>query len=34
MLDYTVRILELEGTSFYQTLRKKFLQPLPMESPL
>lgn len=27
----TVKILELEGTSFYQTLRRKFLQPLPGE---
>jgi NAD+ kinase len=29
--EYTVRILELQGTSFYQTLRSKFLQPPPVE---
>lgn len=31
MLDETVKVLELEGTSFYQTLRRKFLQPPPGE---
>lgn len=34
MLDDAVRILELEGTSFYQTLRSKFLTPLQDEGPV
>ena len=32
MLDYQVKILELEGTSFYETLRRKFMQPMQSES--
>jgi NAD+ kinase len=28
MLDYQIRILELEGSSFYETLRRKFMQPI------
>lgn len=31
LCEETVKILELEGTDFYQTLRRKFLQPLPEE---
>jgi NAD+ kinase len=31
MLDYTIQILELEGSSFYETLRRKFMQPVSSE---
>jgi NAD+ kinase len=28
LLDHTIQILELEGSSFYETLRRKFMQPV------
>jgi NAD+ kinase len=33
-LAETVKILELEGSSFYETLRRKFMQPLHAEGPV